>query len=474
LPYFIELLISLYCCKMELNIKAIMKKINLLLVLLTFLMAACHSEDDSSDLDNLVKWDGTAAVAFDTDSEPFIISTPSQLKLFSDIVNDTSVTTIAGATAYSSYKLAKSFDLDSLTWTPIGSVEQPFKGVFDGDGHTIKGLFINTDLGYQGLFGYLLEGTVKNINILDGNITAGNVMINNDYNGGIVGYNNNGTIEGCTIAGTLTNTGNGFGGIAGYMKGTKAKIVNCENKALIVSGFGCRIGGIVGYVTGGVVDHCRNTGSFNSGESYYTGGIAGQSYNSSILNCGNTANINGQFLVGGVVGYNAPQSLVINCYNTGNVEGFTFMDENSGSSMGGIVGCNVGTISNCYNAGTITSPSTVEGNYIGGVVGLNDAGIVNYCYYLKNCAKDGASMYQNGIGVLTLDSVATDTDGLTNAFTEVQGLASKGIKGLQIGTGKYNVHAALVDCLNAWQAENTTGFTAWAVSKPKYPVHIGE
>jgi len=451
-----------------------MKKINLLLVLLAFMMAACQSEDKSSDLDNLVKWDGTAAVAFDTNSEPFIISTPSQLKLLSDIVNDTSATTIAGATASSSYKLAKSFDLDSLKWAPIGSEEHPFKGVFDGDGHTIKGLFINTDLGYQGLFGYILEGTVKNVNILDGNITAGDVMINNDFSGGIVGYNNNGTIDGCTVAGLLTNNGNSFGGIAGYMIGTNAKIVNCENKALIVSSLACRVGGIVGFARGGVVDHCRNAGSFDSGASYYTGGIAGQSYNSSILNCGNTGNINGNFNVGGVVGYNAAQSLIINCYNTGNLEGYTFMDENYGSSMGGIVGSNIGTISNSYNAGTITTLSTVEGNYIGGVVGRNNDGIINYCYYLKDCAKDGASKYQKGIGVLTVDSVATDTDGITNAFTEGQGLASKGIKGLHIGTGQYNAHAALVDCLNAWQAVNTTGFTAWAVSKPKYPVHIGE
>jgi len=451
-----------------------MKKINLFLVILAFMMAACQSEDKTSDLDNLVKWDGTVAVAFDTDSEPFIISTPAQLKLLSDIVNDSSRTTIAGASASSSYKLAKSFDLDSLTWTPIGSVEHPFKGIFDGDGHTIKGLFINTDLGYQGLFGYILEGTVKNINILDGNITAGNVMINNDYNGGIVGYNNNGTIDGCTVAGLLTNNSNNFGGIAGYMKGINSKIINCENKALIISTFGCRIGGIVGFALDGVVDHCRNTGSFDSGESYYTGGIAGQTSKSSILNCGNISNINGQLNVGGVVGVSAPQSLIANCYNTGNVEGVTFGDENSGSSIGGIVGANVGTVSNCYNAGTITSLSTTEGNYIGGVVGRNIDGIINYCYYLKNCAKDGASRFQKGIGVLTIDSVATDTDGLTIDFTEGQGLALKGIQGLHIGSGKYSAHAALVDCLNAWQAENTTGFSAWTVSNPKYPVHIGE
>jgi len=450
-----------------------MKKINFLFVLLAFMMAACQNEDESSDLDNLVKWDGTVAVAFDTQSEPFIISTPSQLKLLSDIVNDTSATTIAGATDSSSYKLAKSFDLDSLNWTPIGTEEHPFKGVFDGDGHTIKGLFINTDQGYQGLFGHLFEGTVKKINLLNGTVTAGNAMINNDFNGGVVGYNNNGTIDGCTFEGLLTNNGNSFGGIAGYMKGTNSKIINCENKALIISTFGCRVGGIVGFALDGVVDHCRNTGSFDSGESYYTGGIAGQTSKSSILNCCNSSNINGQLNVGGVVGVSAPQSLIANCYNTGNVEGVTFMGENSGSSIGGIVGANVGTVSNCYNAGTITSLSAVEGNYIGGIVGrIYGDGIVNNCYYLINCAKDGANRYQNGIGVLTLDSMATDTDGLTNAFTQGQGLASKGTNGVQIGSGQYNTHAALVDCLNAWQAENSTDFSSWTVSNPRYPVLV--
>lgn len=451
-----------------------MKKINLLIVILALMIAACHNEDNSSDLDNLEKWDGTAATAFDSNSEPFIISTPSQLKLLSDIVNDTSETIIAGATDSSSYKLAKSFDLDSLDWTPIGSEEHPFKGQFDGDGHTIKGLFINTDLGYQGLFGHIFEGSVKNVNILDINLTAGNVQINNNFNGGIVGYINNGTIDGCTVAGLLTNNSNSFGGIAGYMKGVNSKIINCENNATIISSFACRVGGIIGYAIDGVVDNCKNTGSFESGESYYTGGIAGQAYKSSILNCGNIGNLNGQFNVGGVVGYSAPQSLISNCYNTGNVEGFTFMDENYGKSMGGIVGSNVGTVINCYNAGTITTLSTDEGNFIGGVVGLNNNGIINNCYYLKNCAKDGANMYQKGFGVLTLDSVATDTDGLTNAFNQIQGSASKGNAGVKIGAAKYSKHAALIDCLNAWQAENATGFKGWAVSKPNYPVHVGE
>jgi len=166
--------------------------------------------------------------------------------------------------------------------------------------------------------------------------------------------------------------------------------------------------------------------------------------------------------------------MVVNCCNSGNLEGFNLLGESFGSSIGGIVGSNSGTIINSYNAGTITTLSKNEGNYIGGVVGRDFGGTVKYCYYLKNCATNSASIFQKGIGALIVDSLTMDTDSLTNSFSEGQGLASKGIKGLHIGISKYNKHAALVDCLNAWQAENSTENSTWVLSKPNYPVQIVE
>ncbi|MGM9703091.1 MAG: hypothetical protein ACI3YZ_06030 [Prevotella sp.] len=51
------------------------------------------------------------------------------------------------------------------SWTPIGG-SKSFKGTFNGEGHTIKGLFINdTDANYQGLFGFVENATICNLNI---------------------------------------------------------------------------------------------------------------------------------------------------------------------------------------------------------------------------------------------------------------------------------------------------------------------
>lgn len=75
----------------------------------------------------------------------------------------------------------------------------------------------------------------------------------------------------------------------------------------------------------------------------------------------------------------------------------------------------VGTISNCYNTGTVEG----KGYYVGGVCGWNDSVTVSNCYYLTGCAKDGGSTGQFGIGNYTQGSttadVADQTLGLSDA-----------------------------------------------------------
>ncbi|HEY5511134.1 MAG TPA: GLUG motif-containing protein [Prolixibacteraceae bacterium] len=455
-----------------------MKKTYLFFVVIAFLMAGCQKSDDlSSDLDIVVKWDGTAALTFDTKVQPFLISTPAQLKLLSDIVNGVNTNPPSGATSASSYQLSKNIDLNNLDWQPIGTKDLPFKGSFDGNTHTIKGMYINSVVGYQGLFGSLEGGTLeggilKKINLIDCNITAGEIRMNLDFNGAIVGYNKNGIVEECTFSGTLTNNGNAAGGIVGKSEGTNARVAHCQNLGIMIGNNGCRIGGIVGYNVGGLIEYCSNYATIKGG-SYYTGGIAGQSYNGTVKNCGNSADVGGSACVGGVVGVNM-ESLISNCYNTGNLSGYTQMEygESYGEDMGGIAGYNSGTLTNCYNTGSINTPAKEQGYYIGGVVGFNqDGSVINYCYYLKGCAKDGLAVYQNGFGAETTDSTTVDTDGSTNAITEEQGKASQRKTGINIGNLKYNVHPALLDCLNAWQNDNKTGYSSWTLtgSKTGYP-----
>jgi len=452
-------------------------------------MAGCQDDDLTDYADNLVKWDGVAAAAFDTNSEPFVISSPAQLKLLSDIVNGLNTNPPLGATDSSTYKLVRGIDMNSLQWTPIGSEDSPFKGIFDGDNHTIKGLFIDTDQGFQGLFGCIDSAIVKKINLAECHITAGDIGINMDCIGGIVGYCKNGIIEECTFSGTLNNDAYEAGGIVGKIEGSNARISSCSNFGVIESSQGSRVGGIVGFVNHGLIDDCSNFGIISGAN--YVGGIAGVSENGTVRNCFNSANVSGAYAIGGLVGIDIT-SLVSNCFNTGDISGAIFIYYSDidiyGNNIGGIAGSNNGTLTNCYNTGNIDTPSLEYGCCIGGVVGNNTGfiftdntftnitGIITNCYYLKGCAKDGQNIIQNGVGTNTIKTSVDDIESATNYFTETQGKASKENTGTQIGNGQYNAKSALVDCLNAWQSANITDYNRWTLSGSKtgYPVFVGK
>ena len=53
-------------------------------------------------------------------------------------------------------------------YTTIGDEDHVFSGTFDGDGHTIKGIRIYKTTSYQGLFGKVDNGTIKNVNLDNG------------------------------------------------------------------------------------------------------------------------------------------------------------------------------------------------------------------------------------------------------------------------------------------------------------------
>ena len=191
--------------------------------------------------------------------------------------------------------LAYDIDLSELpatystsNWTPIGSKETPFTGVFDGNGYTIKGATIDSD--NAGLFGEIGEtGKVVNLNIEDVTLTGTSTA------GGIAGVNN-GTIENCVVSGK-TIRGATQGGIAGTNKGMIRACVSFL--AINGNGVGSPNGGIAGNSSGTIIG-CINAGDISY--SGYQGGIAGVSYGS-IVACSNVGNLcNGQTSMGGIAG----------------------------------------------------------------------------------------------------------------------------------------------------------------------------
>lgn len=234
-------------------------------------------------------WDGTVAADFaggsGTAENPYLIANGAQLKRFAVIVNGTDGMTQNTAACG---KLTADILLNDISdwenwnestkglnsWTPIGSGSQAFTGTLDGDGHSVSGIYINSEADRKGLVGYLgSDGALQNLGVKASYIKGGY------YVGGLCGDNNRGTVKNCY------NTGS-------------------------VAGTGSEAGGLCGYNDGGTVTNCYNTGKVTGNNS--VGGVCGWNDMGSITNCYNTGKVTGRNDAGGVCGYN--DGPVTNCY----------------------------------------------------------------------------------------------------------------------------------------------------------------
>ena len=325
----------------------------------------------------------------------------------------------------------------STQWTPVGTWADPFRGSFNGDGHTISRLMIMRSEDYNGLFGYINGGTVSNLNLTEVDIDISGAS---EFTGAVAGYNtgvvehcgvsvaggaaikcnskvggvvgeNGGVVEHCTVSGAVTGDA-AVGGVVGINLGT---VQNCTASGSVKGTFSMAAPGAVGGVVGaniGTVQNCMSLCSVEgiSFEIFDIGGIGGvvglNMMAGKVQNCASQGNVKGityltleLSLVGGVVGMNYAGT-VENCYATGDVEG--------NDATGGVVGYNLGEdilsgkILNCYSIGNVSGAERV-----GGVVGFNsEEGSVAYCYSTGKVSGDtsvggivGSSDYINGARV---------------------------------------------------------------------------
>lgn len=154
------------------------------------------------------------------------------------------------------------YHVDGNSWHPIGDVNNPFVGIFDGQGYTVKYLYINTSEEDQGLFGHVgkigQSATIKNLGV------CGVVRASTNA-GGIVGDMNFSTIANCWSSCDVASTGNNAGGLVGGAN--EGKIVNCTSYGAITSTGA--YGAIVGYAWGTTINYC-----------YYLYGTCQQAYSS--------------------------------------------------------------------------------------------------------------------------------------------------------------------------------------------------
>ena len=222
-------------------------------------------------------------------------------------------------------------------WRPVGSATyvngtlqegNPFNTLFEGNRFTLNHLFINrVSTHFVGLFGYTGSNSiVRNIGLRTVSVTG------NSFVGGLVGWNNGGTISQSYATGSVS--GNRVGGLVGWNNGAIIQTYATGS----VTGGAHSVGGLVGW----------NNGTIS--QSYATGAVSGTQY------------------VGGLVGAN-DNGIISQSYATGAVSGNTY-------NIGGLVGWNHGTISQSYATGAVSGTQ-----FVGGLIGINYNGTVHHGYW---------------------------------------------------------------------------------------------
>lgn len=293
-----------------------------------------------------------------------------------------------------------------FAWYPIadGTYGHKFTGVFDGEDHTVSGIFINeelsegdsTSLAY-GLFGEN-QGTIKNLKLDKSVIWVSGAA---DRVGALAGSNVKisdvvGKIENCIVNAEVYGYDADMGGVAGYNSGT---VSDCDFSGIVKilkeKQANSSIGGIVG-INSGTIDSCTNN-SKNisiSGGSIDAGGIAGAVHDGIISGCVNNGSVNGSKRVGGIVGV-------------------VFL-----SNVGGDYKSHGIEVKSCVNNGSLSN--TNEG--IGGIVGEADLDNSEYSIQVVDCENrcdlsggtDGVARYVGGIiGHMGVVGKVVDTSRIT-------------------------------------------------------------
>lgn len=324
---------------------------------------------------------------------PYEISTAAELAWFRAYVNEGNLSVCA--------KLTDDIDLKDFchaadasnniekSWEPIGSYDsfpnKAYKGVFDGNGHTISNLYIKVQREGVGFFGCARGGSIKNI-------TFDNAQVENtgnDYNYSMTGIvvgagfatlQNLKTLNNCSVKSGAKS----LGGIAG----NAGDCSNLENNATVIGVY--EVGGIVGVVNGkATLSSCVNNGMVTGNGSGRCGGIVGSLYKYTIEDCANYGNVTGTKEIGGIVGYAYGNS----------------------------------TIKRTLSSGDITSQESSAGIIVGNAKSIKASNMLAYSNNAKltidGTIQEGDNMKTVGEGNLTIDE-GSNSDEIIKGFTQEQ------------------------------------------------------
>ena len=378
---------------------------------------------------------------------------------------------------------------DGKGWISIGHIAwhgekdgYPFRGTFDGKDKNIINLYMDSSADPAGLFGFVHSGVVKNLTLVNVNITGGNPS------GAVVAFLDDSEINKCNSQGEVTGLIR-TGGIVGHVQ-SESKIISCQSYGTVhcfedpdysfasggggiagvvsasevtsctsycnVSG-GTKLGGLVGYVlyhseinycsaisgvtasgdyAGGLVGHIEEStidygisdGSVSGND--YVGGLIGYGYNIGWLeNSYSRCGVDGHTDVGGLAGRlsaNPGLNYINNCYATGSVSGY--------SRIGGLVGwVEYASITNCYAKGR-ASGGVLD---VGGIAGVLHSTEIRHCFSTGSVSGDSViggiagavSVRPSGPPSVIYDCYSTGN--ITGVYMHIGGIA-----GAAVGLGE--------------------------------------
>ncbi|MGM9733382.1 MAG: leucine-rich repeat protein, partial [Prevotella sp.] len=156
-----------------------------------------------------------------------------------------------------SFKLTNDISVSTM----VGSEEVPFSGTFDGQGHTLN-VNIESDNEYTAPFHWATNSTFKNLTI------AGTITVTNHFAGGLIGWAENVTLQGCESKVTINSqySGDGtHGGFISIVRGGYARFYDCVFSGIIDGSETNHCGGFCGWRDGSRPEfyNCLNIGSLN-------------------------------------------------------------------------------------------------------------------------------------------------------------------------------------------------------------------
>ena len=288
-----------------------------------------------------------------------------------------------------------------------------FTGIFDGYGHTISNLFIDTgeeSKKYIALFGNVDYGlaVIKNLGLINPDVNQSEIR--GDTTGSLISNLNSGTVSNCYVSGGRVHGCETVGGLIAC--NGDGLIENCWADCNVYGK--ATVGGLLG--CGGPVYNCHAHGNVSGVDD--TGGLIGSS-GETIANSYATGAVTGRNVgipehIGGLIG-SAYYATIIDCYATGSVTGITF--------VGGLTGGNTGSyITRSYATGNVSGITSV-----GGLTGGHGDYEISYCFATGNV--NGTTK----VGGL----VGGSSEQITNSFASGNVMGSNLVGGLMGSQGEY-------------------------------------